>query len=182
MTTAWPVDGGEGISFRLGGETLRLAPFTGWQAFEWAANGAWRDIVPAHLEESSYVHLAQRLSDRYDAFSIRHAHTVAVGLAEEIYGVPWWAAMRLCATAKEHQRNYLTWAAGRGLNPHGMSAVLICHSVLSWIYESCETKEERLRFESRIFTPPAGPQRAAATTSVDDFVSQMKRMGSSDDD
>ncbi|MFB7906690.1 hypothetical protein ACFC1T_09705 [Kitasatospora sp. NPDC056076] len=181
-----PVDG-SGLCFTVDDVLLCLEPFTGWQAVGWASSGAWAEIIPKALDPDSLDAVSQWLSDPDDPFNLAQCHRIAVGLAEEIYGVPWWAAVRLCSTAVSHWRAYAPWCTAKAFGPENSSATMICASVLAWLADTCEQKEDWSRMEAKIFTPPASARgtQAAPMMSVDDFAAQMARMqaaGEEEDD
>lgn len=176
-----PVDGRDGLFFEHEGVELALAPYTGWQAAGWASVADWAAIVPRGLDAESFELVSEWLSDRDDPFTLGVCYYMAEQLAETIYGMPWWAAVRLSAMASTHWRYYSLWCAEHAFDPVRSSAPLICASSLKWLRDSAKDDAEWSIMETKVFLPPPA-RRQEHVTSLDDFVAQMNTMGSGDDD
>jgi hypothetical protein len=127
-----------------------------------AATGQWPEIVPGLLAPECRGVWVSQLRDPLGPISWRTTWRIATGLAEEIYGMPWWAAIRLCATAQSRWRDFAAWTVAHGFDPARAPAHRICAAVLAWLRTSCRDEKDLVRLEQRVFTPPPEMIRAGA--------------------
>lgn len=149
-----PVDCGR-LPFTVDGVAYALdIPGDGRMLAGWAVAGAWTALVPGCLHPDYEEEFYDRLADPHDALGLRACHHIALGLSEEVYGVPWWAAARVCATVQQSWRYFGAWAVSRGFNPQGEPAHRIVSAGLAWIASRVEDEKEARRVENEIFMPP----------------------------
>ncbi|MFD7507895.1 hypothetical protein ACFV5N_00905 [Streptomyces sp. NPDC059853] len=138
-----------------------------------AASGQWSQIVPGLLDDHDWHEWMDRLRDPRDPLQYRVCWRVALGLSERIYGMPWWAAHRLCAIAVDQWRVYEPWTVTRGFDPGAAPAHRICASILAWARAGCQKESELARLDHTIFTPPPewvsvnGPARPAGFSDAE---------------
>lgn len=149
-----PVDSGL-LPFTVDGRTYALdVPGDGRLLAGWAASGMWTALVPGSLHPDYEEEFYDRLGDPTDPLGLRACHHIALGLSEEVYGVPWWAAARLCATAQTSWRFFGAWAVQHGFNPAGEPAHRLVSAVLAWVGSRVQDEKEARRVEHEIFAPP----------------------------
>lgn len=149
-----PVDGGL-LPFTVDGQQYALeVPYDGRLLAGWATAGAWTALVPGCIHPDFRTEFYDRLGDPHDALGLRACHHIALGLSEEIFGVPWWAAARLCATILESWRYFGAWAVSHQFDPATASAHRLVSAALAWIASRVQDEKEARRVESDIFLPP----------------------------
>lgn len=149
-----PVDGGL-LPFTVGDATYALEiPYDGRVLAGWATAGAWTSLVPGCIHEDYEQEFYDRLADPLDPLGLRACHHIAMGLSEEIFGVPWWAAARLCATALESWRYFGAWAVEHQFDPSDAPAHRLVSAVLAWVGSRVQDEKEARRVENEIFLPP----------------------------
>jgi hypothetical protein len=154
VTGFGPLDGGE-LPFTVDGVTYAIdVPGDGRLLAEWAATGSWTALVPGCITEPYREEFYDRLADPHDALGLRACHHIVLGLSEEIFGVPWWAAARLSATVQASWRFFGAWAVSHGFNPSDEPGHRVMSAALAWIGSRVEDEKEARRVESEIFTPP----------------------------
>lgn len=152
--TFGPVDGGP-LPFTVDGHTYTLeVPHDGRLLAGWATSGGWTNLVPGCIHPDDETEFYDRLADPRDKLGLRACHHIAMGLAEEIYGVPWWAAARVCATMLESWRYFGAWAVEHGFNPSGAPAHRLVSAGLAWLGSRVQDEKEARRVENEIFLPP----------------------------
>lgn len=154
MVTFGPVDSGL-LPFTVDGRTYALTiPGDGRLLAGWAATGTWTALVPGCLHPDYTAEFYDRLGDPADPLGLRACHHIALGLSEEVFGVPWWAAARLCATLSQSWRFFGAWAVQHGFNPAGEPAHRIVSAALAWVASRVQDEKEARRVEQEIFMPP----------------------------
>jgi len=149
-----PVDGGY-LPFTVDGRPYALdVPHDGRLLAGWAADGRWIELVPGCLHPDYAREFTDRLVHPTDPLGLRACHQIALGLAEEVYGVPWWAAARLCVTAREGWRYFGAWCVQHGVNLSGEPAHRVVSAALAWIASRVEDEKEARKVENDIFLPP----------------------------
>lgn len=163
-----PVDGGR-LPFTVGGKPYALeVPYDGRVLAGWARAGAWTSLVPGCIHEDYEKEFYDRLADPRDPLGLRACHLIAMGLSEEIFGVPWWAAARLSATALESWRYFGAWAVEHQFDPSNAPAHRLISAVLAWIGSRVQDEKEARRVENEIFLPPK-PQGKRRMKAVPGF-------------
>lgn len=163
-----PLDGGV-LPFTVDGQQYALdVPYDGRVLAGWAVAGQWTEIVPGAVHPYYRDEFFDRLADPRDALGLRACHHIALGLAEEIYGVPWWAAERLCATALSSWRYFGAWAAQHNFDPASAPAHRLVSATLAWLGSQVQDEKEARRIEQDVFMPPK-PQRKSRMKSVPGF-------------
>lgn len=149
-----PVDSGL-LPFTVDGHTYALdVPPEGRLLAGWAATGTWTALVPGCIHPDYTEEFYARLADPRDALGLRACHHIALGLSEEIFGVPWWAAARLSATVQQSWRYFGAWAVQHGFNAQGEPAHRLVSAALAWLASRVQDEKEARRVEQEIFTPP----------------------------
>lgn len=149
-----PVDGGI-LPFTVDGVQYALdVPYDGRLLAGWASSGAWTALVPGCLHPDYEAEFYDRLGDPHDMLGLRACHHIALGLSEEIFGVPWWAAARLCATVMESWRFFGAWAVTHHFDPAGQPAHRLVSAALAWVGSRVQDEKEARRVENDIFLPP----------------------------
>lgn len=160
-----PVDAGplpftlEGVRYTL------LVPEDGLVAAEWAAVGDWLALVPGALDEDSQDRLYELLGDPRSRVGLRACWKVLHGLAPAVYGVDWWVARRLAATAAEQWLTFSAWSVGVGFDPAHAPAHRVCAGVLAWMRSTAQDEKDMRRIEQQVFAPPpyrSGGRRKSA--------------------
>ena len=109
---------------------------------------------------------------------------VAIDTAPELYGVPWWAAGRLCATAAAHWRDWEAWTVTQGVDVTRAPAHRICAAALAWLRAGCKEERDFARLEHEIFTPPPEMRRLGARPpgfSAEELARQAAELAALDD-
>ncbi|RFU83612.1 hypothetical protein DY218_27275 [Streptomyces triticagri] len=152
--TFGPSNGGL-LPFRIdGGRAWHLdIPADGRRLLTHAAIGDYTELVPALVVEQSFL---TELADDTSSLDLDDCRTIAVELAEDIYGVPWWTAGRLAATALEHWDQYGAYTVTVA---HDATAALPAHrhiaAMLAWLRTAVSADEKRARrLELDLFNPP----------------------------
>lgn len=149
-----PVDGGL-LPFTVDGVQYALdVPYDGRVLAGWATSGMWTALVPGCIHPDYEQEFYDRLGDPQDPLGLRACHVIAMGLSEEIFGVPWWAAARLCATALQSWRYFGAWAVQHQFNPTGAPAHRLVSATLAWVASRVQDEKEARRVEAEIFMPP----------------------------
>lgn len=154
--------GGGEITFRLEGDPYTIClPEDGRETVGWAAMGNWPSILPGALCEESSARLYRLLTDMRGPVGLRACWRTVHHLSVPIYGVPWWTAQRLAATATENHLQWSAWTVTAGFDPAGQSAHRICAAILAWLQTGITDKKEAQKLETQLFAPPR-PVRSRA--------------------
>ncbi|MEU0770636.1 hypothetical protein [Streptomyces albogriseolus] len=143
----------------LDGEQLRieLPRPPGLLACDWAAHDDWLSLFPEALpgEQRAYWH--ERMADPGDPLTARALQVIAYDLAEPVYGMPWWAAHRLCIKAAQSWWQFEAWCAANGMDPHadGVPATRLVGACWAWLAGGLE-EQKAAAFHRETFEPPAG--------------------------
>lgn len=181
-----PLDGGA-LPFQLNGQrAFRLElPADGRHILAHAARGEYLSLVPGLVTGSAFLDL---LADPDSGVDVEACRTIVYELAEDIFGVPWWTAGRLAASAEEGWDQYAAYTVTVGFDP---SAVAPAHrhisAMLAWLRTavSGDAKKAR-RLEMELFKEPPHlirrgrmtPARAkSANADAKSFLQQMQGLG-----
>jgi hypothetical protein len=154
MTGLGPMDGGR-LEFTVDGAAYALeVPADGRLVTGWAAAGDWPQLIPGCVAPEYQAEFYDRLGDPYDRLGLYACHHIVMGLAEIIYGVPWWTAGRLAATMNASWRFFGAWSVGAGFDPSTAPAHRLMSAGLAWVYSRVEENKDARRLENELFTPP----------------------------
>ncbi|MET7814224.1 hypothetical protein ABZT26_25675 [Streptomyces sp. NPDC005395] len=137
--------------------TIRLPQPPGLQACDWVAHDQWLALFPDALPEEQRAYWHERMADPADPLTAGVLRVIAYKLAEQVYGMPWWAAHRLTVRAAASWWQFEAWCAGHGFNPHvpGTPAVRLVGACWAWLAGGLE--EDKLSaFHREVFEPPKG--------------------------
>lgn len=156
-----PADSGV-LPFEIDGEQYALyLPENGRLPMGWAATGNWPALMPGCIHEPYRWEILHRLADRADPLGLSGCHTVAMGLAEDIYGVEWWTAEKVAATCHQNWARFGPWMAANGFNPRGEPAHRIVSAGLAWMFANVSDEKGARRLEAQLFNPPKPKDKAA---------------------
>src|SRR5690606_19010191 len=128
-----PVDSGE-LEFTFDGDRYVLeVPADGRLVCSWARDGMWPQLVPWALAPASRDVFLALLADPDGPVDLSVCHRIAVEVAPDIYGVPWWTAGRVAASMSAAWDRYASWAVGRGFDPAREPAHRVTASGLAWM-------------------------------------------------
>ncbi|MBO0821716.1 MAG: hypothetical protein J2P26_12805 [Nocardiopsaceae bacterium] len=149
---AWgPAEGA--LTITVDGRPWRLRAVSGAHLAGLAATGNWWGLVPGLLDGVSTQACAARLADRWDRLNLRGLYRIACGVAEELYGVPWIVAVRLCATAQAQWTGFGVWCVRHGVDPQRVAAHRVVAACLGWIRDVTPEEKDWTRLEARLWAP-----------------------------
>jgi hypothetical protein len=156
-----PLDSGE-LEFTVNGEKYAVeVPADGRMVCAWARDGNWPKLVPWGLAPWCRRSFLQLLADPSGPFDLTVCHRIAIELAPEVYGVPWWTAGRVVATMSQAWDRYASWAVSRGFDPAGEPAHRITASGLAWMRAGVQEEREAEKLETMLFAPPRPSRKQA---------------------
>ncbi|MFE7963422.1 hypothetical protein ACFU0X_10265 [Streptomyces cellulosae] len=143
------------MEFTFDGERYVLeVPADGRLVCSWARDGAWPQLVPWALVPSSRDAFLALLADPDGPVDLSVCRRIAVELAPDIYGVPWWTAGRVAASMSAAWDRYASWAVTRGFDPAREPAHRVTASGLAWMRAGMSEEKESERLEQMLFVPP----------------------------
>jgi hypothetical protein len=159
-----PVDAGR-LDFVLDGEPCALdIPDDGRLVAGMAAAGRWPSLFPDLVVPEYRQGVNDRLMDPGDTLSLYTSWLLVHALSPQIYGMEWWAATQLCATADQSWRAFGSWSVTVGFDPAAAPAHRICSAALAWIMKSVTDEKDARQLERRIFDPPKPLSKSMART------------------
>lgn len=129
---------------------------SGPEACSWALQDEWRLLFPGALPDDQQSFWTDLLTDPESAVSYSTLRPVAFRLAQQLYGVPWWAAHRITESAAQAHLAYESWTIRRGFDPKGQPARRIIASIVAWQADQWGEESEAKSWHQRTFMPPPG--------------------------
>jgi len=125
-------------------------------ACTWAAADDWRPLFPGHLPDDQRAWWQERLEDPDDVLDYMALRPVAFAVAEQVYGMPWWAAHRILLEVAEEHLAWTVWCVRRGFDPEREDARRILASAVAYRVERMDGPAEVKGWSTRMFMPPPG--------------------------
>lgn len=176
MTSFGPVDHGL-LEFTIQDRPCAiLLPQDGRLVASWAATGNWPQIFPYCLHPDYEEPVWERMADRYDAFGMRAMWKVVMTIAPDIYGVEWWSAERMLATAEANWGSFSTWCVGKGFDFTAAPAHMLVSGAWGWITNNAKDEKEFAKLQQKFFAPPK-PLSKKRMKSVPGFTPQEQAAG-----
>jgi hypothetical protein len=144
--------------FTLDGKPVRVTmprPH-GPSACLWAVVDDWSLLMPGNLPEEQRAYWQDRLENPDDTLDRSMLRPVAFALAQQVYGVPWWAAHRILEETTSAYLAYQVWCTRRGFHPAEETADRIVASAVAWVSERWSEDSEAKSWQQRVYMPPAG--------------------------
>jgi hypothetical protein len=135
---------------------VELSQPDGMDAAAWAAKDDWPALFPGALPADQRAYWLDRLADPDDPFTGGAARVIAYQVGTEVYGMPWWAAHRLCARAAVHWWAYEAWTVTKGFEPRTATAARIAASCWAWAAAAVGSEEDLEALRLDIFEAPEG--------------------------
>jgi hypothetical protein len=158
-----PVDAGES-DFVFQRRTWAVdVPADGRMVMAWAREGNWPRLVPWGLAPWCRNDFLNLLMDPVGRVDLTVCHRISVEIAPDIYGVPWWTAGRLAASATEHWNAYASWCVKHAFNPAGEPAHRVAASVLAWLRAGVHEEKDSQKLERALFAPPRPSRKTRAS-------------------
>lgn len=142
----------------LDGEAYRVTMSRpdGPEACVWALVDDWSPLFPGALPEEQRAYWLGRLEDEADPLDRHMLRPVAFRLAQQVYGVPWWAAHRITEEARDGHLMWQAWCIRHGFDPAGEPPDRIIASIVGWITSTFEDEAQVRSWQTRTFMRPAG--------------------------
>lgn len=157
-----PIDAGV-LEFTVEGEQYALlVPDDGRLLAAYASEDNWQGIVPGLLHPDDEDEFLDRLDDFDDPLCLRTCWRLTQHLAPDIYGVEWWTATRLCASARAAWPQFSSWAVTNGFDPGTAPVHRLVSATLAWVMAGADDEKDRRSLERKIFDPPRTPLRKGA--------------------
>lgn len=128
----------------------------GPQACLWALQDEWLPLFPGALPTDQRAFWSELLADPDTPVSYTTLRPLAFELAQQLYGVPWWAAHRITEQAAHARIAYEGWTIRQGFDPAGQPARRIIASIVAWQSEQWSDEADATGWQQRTFMPPPG--------------------------
>lgn len=140
----------------LDGEAFRvvLPRPDGSTACLWALADAWWEMFPGSLPEGERDFWDDRLSDPDDPMSRSMLLPVAHQLANQVFGVPWWAAHRICEETAGQHMSWLAWCVKHGFEPSTSGAERLIASMVAFASEAWDDEAQAKSWSQKMFMRP----------------------------
>lgn len=146
------------VGFWLDGERFRLHPgIAGMDLAAAAAAGQWSFLVPDGLVRADRVRLVRRLADPDDELDLPHVYALALTMAQQVFGVPWHVAQRLCGIAESDWTTFHGWSVTHGVtDPRALSGEAVCAVVWAWLVDRMAWAEadKQRQLRDQVWGPP----------------------------
>lgn len=145
----------------LDGERLRvvLPRPDGPNACLWALTDDWMCLFPGSLPEDQRGYWTDRLEDPDDNLDRAALLPIAHELSQQVYGVPWWAAHRICEEAAQKHLMWEAWCIKHGFDASGEPAHRIIASIVGWVAEGWEDDSQAKAWSQKMFMRPKNARR-----------------------
>lgn len=136
--------------------TVTMPQPSGPEACLWALADQWHHLMPGALPAQQRAYWQHRLADPEDPLDRHMLRPVAFRLAQQVYGVPWWAAHRITEEAAQAPLMWKAWCIRHAFRPVGESADRIIASIVGWVSSGWEDPAQAKSWQQKIFMRPPG--------------------------